>query len=143
MMTMYIDESGDHSLNVFDPEYPVFVLGGIIVEDSIMQSNIEPAIQKFKIDFFKSKEVILHTSEITRNKGIFMAMKNPDFRSSFIASLNLMMESLPFTVVACAIRKDRLIEKYRERARNPYHYALHILVERFIMELTSQKKKEK
>lgn len=139
MMTMFLDESGDHSLEKVDPEYPVFVLGGIIVEDFEMGCVIEPAFQRFKREFLKSGDTILHTSEITRNKGAFEAMKNPEFRIPFIEALNSLMESLPYMVVACAIRKDRLIERYRDRARNPYNYALHVLVERFVMELSTRK----
>jgi len=29
---MFLDESGDHSLTRIDPQYPMFVLGGIIVD---------------------------------------------------------------------------------------------------------------
>jgi hypothetical protein len=29
---LFIDESGDHSLAVIDPQYPIFVLGGVIVD---------------------------------------------------------------------------------------------------------------
>ena len=32
MKILYLDESGDHSLSVIDPQYPVFVLGGVIVD---------------------------------------------------------------------------------------------------------------
>jgi len=32
MKVLFLDESGDHSLNVIDPQYPVFVLGGVIVD---------------------------------------------------------------------------------------------------------------
>jgi hypothetical protein len=29
---MFLDESGDHNLTVIDPQYPIFVLGGIIAD---------------------------------------------------------------------------------------------------------------
>jgi hypothetical protein len=29
---LFLDESGDHNLSVIDPQYPLFVLGGIIVD---------------------------------------------------------------------------------------------------------------
>ena len=31
MKVLFLDESGDHNLAVIDPQYPLFVLGGIIV----------------------------------------------------------------------------------------------------------------
>lgn len=139
MLTMYLDESGDHSLETVDPQYPVFVLGGVIVDDKEMDATIEPAFQELKRSFFGDETIILHTSEISRNLGPFTSVKDPNFRNHFFEALNELMETLPYMIVACAIRKDKLLEKYQERARNPYHYALHILVERFIMELSSRK----
>lgn len=32
MKVLFLDESGDHNLAVIDPSYPLFVLGGVIVE---------------------------------------------------------------------------------------------------------------
>jgi hypothetical protein len=29
-----LDESGDHNLAIFNPSYPLFVLGGVIIEKS-------------------------------------------------------------------------------------------------------------
>ena len=32
MRVLFLDESGDHNLSAIDPRYPIFVLGGIIVD---------------------------------------------------------------------------------------------------------------
>ena len=32
MKILFLDESRDHSLSVIDPQYPVFVLGRVIVD---------------------------------------------------------------------------------------------------------------
>lgn len=32
MKVLFLDESGDHNLTVIDPLYPVFVLGGVIMD---------------------------------------------------------------------------------------------------------------
>jgi len=29
---LFLDESGDHNLSIIDPQYPLFVLGGVIVD---------------------------------------------------------------------------------------------------------------
>lgn len=33
MKVLFLDESGDHNLSVIDPQYPLFVLGGVIVAE--------------------------------------------------------------------------------------------------------------
>jgi hypothetical protein len=44
MRHLYLDESGDHSLTVIDPQYPVFVLGGVIVDPQYERSVVAPAV---------------------------------------------------------------------------------------------------
>ncbi|WP_243094804.1 DUF3800 domain-containing protein [Thermus thalpophilus] len=34
MLLCFLDESGDHVLKKVDPQYPVFVLAGVLVEPS-------------------------------------------------------------------------------------------------------------
>lgn len=51
MKVLYLDESGDHSLEVVDPQYPVFVLGGIIAEkrNSALDRELDVAWLNLKI----------------------------------------------------------------------------------------------
>ncbi len=41
MHHLFLDESGDHSLTHIDCGYPVFVLGGILVEDDLRLAALE------------------------------------------------------------------------------------------------------
>ena len=43
---MFLDESGDHNLNPkrINPVYPIFVLGGVIVDRAYARNVIAPAI---------------------------------------------------------------------------------------------------
>ncbi|MGI8642877.1 MAG: DUF3800 domain-containing protein, partial [Thermomicrobiales bacterium] len=34
MKLLFLDESGDHSLEKIDEDYPIFVLGGVVVDRS-------------------------------------------------------------------------------------------------------------
>lgn len=45
---LFLDESGNHSLEVIDSEYPVFVLGGIIVDRAYYRAVIAPRLHAFK-----------------------------------------------------------------------------------------------
>lgn len=42
MKLLFLDESGDANLHNVDPEYPVFVLGGIIVDEAHYKTEIIP-----------------------------------------------------------------------------------------------------
>ena len=61
----FIDETGDHGLSYVDSNFPLFLLCGVLFEDSELK-KLEDNIDKFKINFFKTKQVILHSKEIRK-----------------------------------------------------------------------------
>ena len=132
---LFLDESGDHSLDVIDPQYPIFVLGGVILDKVYAEEQLESDLNKFKIKMFGRTDIILHTSDITRNRNGFERMKEHKFRLHFYEELNKLMLNLKYQVVACVIRKDNHAKQYGMGAIDPYMLALHILVERFCFEV--------
>jgi hypothetical protein len=135
MKVMYLDESGDHSLTIIDPEYPLFVLGGVIVDLDYAESELEERLRRFKLDLFGHDNLILHTADIARNKNGFEALVDRDFRQRFYDELNSLMKELRFTAVACCIKKEMHLSKYGMQAVDPYLLSLDVLVERFCFEI--------
>lgn len=135
---MFLDESGDHNLTIIDPQYPIFVLGGVIVERTYADGELEDRFRRFKIEMFGSDDVILHTADIVRSKGVFKEMRQPQFRERFYAELNALMRSIDYQVVACAIRKDEHYDRYGLDAIDPYMLSLNVLIERFCFEIGDQ-----
>jgi hypothetical protein len=132
---LFLDESGDHNLTVVDPSYPLFVLGGVILDQQYAEGQLEEAIRDFKRRLFGRDDLILHTADITRNRGGFERLKEPEFRERFYAELNALLRSIRFQVVACAIRKDDHLRQYGVAALDPYMLSLDVLIERFCMEV--------
>ena len=112
MKLMFLDESGDHNLSVIDPQYPLFVLGGVIMDAGYVQDVVAPRMLAFKRDLFGDEKLVLHTADITRNRNGFERLKDSGFRSAFYAQLNALMAELDYWVVACAIRKDWHLSRY-------------------------------
>jgi len=81
----------------------------------------------------------MHTSDITRNRGPFERLKDPVIRSAFYENLNHIMSELDYQVITCVIEKKRLLAQYGVTARDPYHYCLEVLIERFVMEMDSRR----
>lgn len=135
MKVLFLDESGDHNLSMIDPQYPLFVLGGVIVDQSYAEGEITERLELFKRDLFGRTDIVLHTADIVRNRNGFERMKEPAFRERFYRELNALMASLSYTVVACAIRKDEHLTRYGVAALDPYMLSLDILVERFCFEI--------
>lgn len=132
---MFLDESGDHNLEVIDPQYPVFVLGGIIIDRVYAEDELEQQVRQFKLSLFGRDDIILHTAEITRSQGPFARMRGSGFRAEFYEQLNSLMRRLNYTVVACVIRKDEHFARYGLSAVDPYMLSLNVLVERFCFEI--------
>lgn len=137
MKMMFLDESGNHDLLRIDSGYPVFVLGGVIVDRSYMREIIDPAFRSFKVRHFGRDDIVLHTVEMHRGRGDYGLLADPARRSAFYSELNLLLANLDFLVVACVIKKQEWVERYGVSAADPYHVALKYLVERFCHELGS------
>lgn len=135
MKILFLDESGDHNLAQIDPQYPLFVLGGVIVEQDYAEGPLADAVREFKLRLFGRDDIILHTADITRNRNGFEQMKNTGFRERFYTELNALMGFLDYTVVACAIRKEDHLSRYGVAALDPYLLSLDVLVERFCMDI--------
>jgi hypothetical protein len=135
MKLLFLDESGDHNLAKIDPKYPVFVLGGIIVDRTYARTVMQPRLRQLKLDFFGDPGIILHTNDMVRARNGFEELKDPAFRKEFYEALNTMMRDLEYQVVACVIDKPRLVAQYGKSADDPYHFSLHVLIERFCKEL--------
>src|SRR5437879_4683701 len=83
MKVLFIDESGDHNLSVIDPQYPLFVLGGVIVDQSYAEGELTDRMNALKHDLFGCSDIVLHTADIVRNRNGFERMKEPAFRDRF------------------------------------------------------------
>ena len=52
MRVLFLDESGDHNLTVIDDNYPVFVLGRVIVDKYYADGPLTEAFDDFKARLF-------------------------------------------------------------------------------------------
>lgn len=130
---LFLDESGTHDLVNIDPEYPVLVLGGVIVETAYLPT-MEATVQAFKQEVFGRTDLILHTADIARNKNGFERLQDATFREHFYVRLNELMQTLEYKVVACAIKTEEHKSQYSSPV-DPYMYGLEILIERFCHEM--------
>jgi hypothetical protein len=125
---IYVDESGDHSLESIDPEYPVFVLSFCIFRKDEYIEQVTPAIRHLKFTTFGHDMVVLHESDIRRKKGAFSRLsKEP--REAFLNRLTDIIDHADFRLVAVVIDKRKLKARYTQ-PEHPYHLALGFGLER-------------
>ena len=132
MLLCFLDESGDHILSGGDPNYPVFVLAGVVVEEDYYASVIQPEMEELKQKLFGRTDLVLHTADITRNRNGFEGLKDPGFRARFFQELNAAMRRWDYTVLSVIVDKRRLVEVYESSAWDPYDLSVGFLVERLV-----------
>ncbi|MFZ5756781.1 MAG: DUF3800 domain-containing protein [Pseudomonadota bacterium] len=125
---VYVDESGDHSLQNVYPEYPLFVLAFCVFYKRHYAEHVVPALEKFKFNNFGHDLVILHENEIRKEKGKFLFPSRQD-RIDFMDSLTGIIEQSNFILISCVIRKDLLRLPSGATPPNPYHIALGFCLE--------------
>lgn len=138
MLVLFLDESGDHSLDVIDPQYPVFVLGGCIVDMDYHEDVMTRKLIEYKQELFGRHDFLIHTADIVRRKGAFQKLTDKNFRERFYKETNLLMKTLDYMIVACVIKKEKHLEQYGLAAIDPYMLSLRILVERFVFEVQAR-----
>lgn len=135
MKVLFLDESGDHNLSVIDPQYPMFVLGGVIMEVDYAKGALTDALDEFKRRMLGRTDIVLHTADIIRNRNGFERMKDPGFRAEFLDGLNALMRWAEYRVVACSVHKTAHLARYGVAALDPYMLSLDVLVERFCLDV--------
>jgi len=85
---IFVDESGDHSLEVINPAYPLFVLAFCIVRQEDYTNRVVPAFQKLKFATFGHDMTVFHSRDIRKEHGEFVILRNPEKREAFLAGMS-------------------------------------------------------
>lgn len=128
----FIDECGDHSLDKIDPDFPLFLLCGVIVERQKYVDGIIKPINAFKLKYWDHEGVNLHSRDIRKADGAFSILQNAGRRQGFIDELTQLIAGLPFHLFVVGIDKIKHKAKYDKDAKNPYELALTYLFERVL-----------
>lgn len=135
MKVLFLDESGDHNPRVVDPNYPVFILGGVIVDKEYADGPLTQAVDDFKRRMFGRTDIVLHTADITRVRNGFERLKDNEFRAHFYQELNGLMQELRYSVVACIVHKSTYFRLYGTHPSDPYRLSFDALVEIFCRDI--------
>jgi hypothetical protein len=123
-LVVYVDESGDHSLESVDPQYPAFVLAFCVFYKQHYANTVAPSVEMLKFRHFGHDVVVLHETDIRKEKSGFR-FNSRAHKQAFMDELHGLIETDNFILISSTIDKNRL----RERNQNPYHLALGFCLE--------------
>jgi hypothetical protein len=125
----YIDESGDHSLQNINEDFPYFLLCGILISETENAKMIQQ-LTALKHKIFGTDKVILHSRDIRKCDKHFQILFNLSIKEEFYRELNSIIQNLNFTIISNAVKKIDYIKQYGKSAANPYHISLSYMLER-------------
>ena len=108
---IYVDESGDHSLNPIDSEYPIFVLNFCIFHKNQYVNFVTPKLQTFKFRHFGHDAIIMREYNLRRQISPFVFLQSQPIRNKFMNELNTLIDEIEFTIVASVVQKPELARK--------------------------------
>ena len=138
---LYIDESGDHGLTTVNPDFPVFLLCGVLVSAGEYE-NIRQSFNKIKHVLWGNKDVIFHSRDIRKCEKEFSVLFDLEKKKWFYENINLALSNHNYTVFASAIRKDNYIQRFGRLSNDVYELALSFIIERTVFFLDDEKQKE-
>lgn len=131
---LFIDESGDHGLTTLNPDFPVFLLCGVLIS-APEYFVIRDTFNGIKTNFWKDKQVIFHSRDIRKCEKEFQILFDMKLKGTFYQQLNSCIENGKYTVIASAIRKDNYIKKFGRLSNDVYELALSFIIERSVFYL--------
>ncbi len=134
---LYIDEVGNSDMGASeDPNHRYLSLTGVILELGYVEKTVHPGLEAMKKEFFGShpdEPVIFHRKELVNRRPPFEALRDPSVRQRFDEELLRFLRETEYTVLTVVIDKLEHRERYQVWRYDPYHYCLHVLMERYVI----------
>jgi hypothetical protein len=133
---LYIDEAGDHVYSQDENNAATRYLGitGVLFENELYKNFVHPNFLAFKERHFPhhpDEPVIFHRKELINKSGPFRPILDSNREMIFNDDLLQTLNAYDFKLFTIVIDKNAHLTKYKDSAVHPYHYAVHILLERY------------
>lgn len=134
---LFIDETGDHGLIKINPDFPVFLLCGVLIDEQ-EYTLFKTSFNDIKNRLWGNKEVIFHSRDIRKCDKEFSILFDLQKKKYFYDTLNSVISNSDYTIIASAIDKDEYIKQFGKLSNDVYELALSFIIERSIFYLDDQ-----
>lgn len=136
MYRLYIDEVGTSDLGSVNTDSERYLsLTGIAMLVTEARDVLAPQFASLKADVFNhdpDDPIILHRKKIVGRSGPFGVLANDDLRAKFDERIFAAMEGCNYTVITALIDKKAMLAKDEWKKKEPYHYLMEVLVEKYV-----------
>ena len=131
---LFLDETGDHGLAKYDPDFPVFLLCGVLVRENEYEL-ISQNFNDLKYSIWGHREIIFHSRDIRKCEKDFRVLFDQDLKKLFYEELNKIVITSNYNIIASAIKKENYIQKYGKHQDDIYTIALSYIIAQTIVAL--------
>lgn len=128
---LFMDESGDHGLANPQPDFPVFLLCGVLITEESYEL-VRQEINQLKESIWQDKKVVFHSRDIRKCEKAFQVLFNLELKKHFYEQVNRIVAGADYIILASAIRKNEFIEKFGKLHDDVYEIALSIIIEQAV-----------
>lgn len=136
MYRLYIDEVGTDDLGSVEADNERYLsLTGVAMRISEARDNLSPRFATLKADIFDhdpDDPIILHRKKIVKMNGPFGCLKDAELRARFDSRILLAMGDCDYAVISALIDKRAMMRKIAWTNKEPYHYLMEVLVEKYV-----------
>jgi hypothetical protein len=140
MYRLFIDETGTHDLSgAHDDNNRYLSLTGLIFNLRYIQRILEPELARFKqrhLPGDNPENIVLHRKEIVNKRGPFSVLRDVETERVFNRQLINLLGNLDYTAITVTLDKREHFERYNVWHKNPYHYCMEAMIERYCMHLS-------
>nr|WP_246580481.1 DUF3800 domain-containing protein [Deinococcus aestuarii] len=134
---MYVDEVGNTQACKLpsDENARYFSLTGVIMSLDYSREGLHPQMEGLKRNYFgdhPDEPVIFHRKDLLQNNRPFQALRDADVRRAFFYELFELISQADYQVITAVVDKVALERRYGKDAWEPYHFAMEMLLERFV-----------
>jgi len=110
---LFLDESGGHDMKQVDPNWPVFVLVGLLVGEHYYRQVLSPRVKRLKRAHGLPGEAVLHSRDIRRCEGHFRFLaQSHEAKQAFYQDVNNLMSNLRMRLYSVVIDKRGLQSRF-------------------------------
>jgi hypothetical protein len=138
---LYVDESGTHARprkDLIGERYLGLV--GVAFRQNETYTALHDAFRRLKfehLDVSPDERICLHAEDIHQKRGRFVALREQERLDAFQSDFLDIVQGSSFRVFAVVVDKQSHFLKTYRKLVHPYHYAVHVLLERYYYWLDS------
>lgn len=119
--------------------FEYFCLAGFIIEKNEYEQNLCRKMIKLKDDFWGNENIIFHSSEMKKNKGIFQNLQDTQIRENFWSKLSLLIDETRMTTISAFFNEKKYERIYPYNyLYDPYFLTLRNIIENFVVFLQKE-----